>query len=94
MISGYRIAHRSNAQFDRLIVLDKGRIVEFDTPFKLIHKEGGGAFISALYVVVWVTLYVQCSGRCASRVALTRSWRLLLRLKHSSSTALNACYSI
>ena len=39
-------------QFDRLIVLDKGRIVEFDTPFELIHKEGGGVCYVPL-VVLW-----------------------------------------
>ena len=27
--------------YDRLVVLDKGRIVEFDTPYDLIRKEGG-----------------------------------------------------
>jgi hypothetical protein len=27
--------------YDRLIVLDKGTIAEFDTPLELIKKEGG-----------------------------------------------------
>ncbi|KAJ3476032.1 hypothetical protein NLI96_g11433 [Meripilus lineatus] len=27
--------------YDRLIILDKGELVEFDTPWNLIHKEGG-----------------------------------------------------
>ncbi|KIJ38897.1 hypothetical protein M422DRAFT_781226 [Sphaerobolus stellatus SS14] len=37
------IAHRIGTviDFDRLIVLDKGRIAEFDTPYNLISKEGG-----------------------------------------------------
>ncbi|KAG6882418.1 hypothetical protein C0995_014752, partial [Termitomyces sp. Mi166 len=37
------IAHRLRTviDYDRLIVLDKGQIVEFDTPWKLIQKEGG-----------------------------------------------------
>lgn len=37
------VAHRIRTviDYDRLIVLDKGRIVEFDTPWKLIQKEGG-----------------------------------------------------
>ncbi|KAG6858913.1 hypothetical protein C0995_012983, partial [Termitomyces sp. Mi166 len=37
------IAHRLRTviDYDRLIVLDKGQIVEFDTPWRLIQKEGG-----------------------------------------------------
>ena len=27
--------------YDRLLVLDKGELVEFDTPWNLIRKEGG-----------------------------------------------------
>jgi ABC-type multidrug transport system fused ATPase/permease subunit len=27
--------------YDRLLVLDQGKLAEFDTPFNLIHKEGG-----------------------------------------------------
>ena len=27
--------------YDRLVVLDKGSIAEFDTPYNLIRKEGG-----------------------------------------------------
>jgi hypothetical protein len=27
--------------YDRLVVLDKGKITEFDTPYNLIQKEGG-----------------------------------------------------
>ncbi|KAI0339052.1 multidrug resistance-associated ABC transporter [Trametopsis cervina] len=37
------VAHRLRTviDYDRLIVLDKGRLAEFDTPYKLIQKEGG-----------------------------------------------------
>ncbi|KAF7362379.1 hypothetical protein MVEN_00584800 [Mycena venus] len=37
------IAHRLKTviDYDRLLVLDKGKLVEFDTPFRLIQKEDG-----------------------------------------------------
>lgn len=37
------VAHRLRTviDYDRLIVLDKGELAEFDTPMNLIHKEGG-----------------------------------------------------
>ncbi|EKM52518.1 uncharacterized protein PHACADRAFT_211766 [Phanerochaete carnosa HHB-10118-sp] len=37
------VAHRLRTviDYDRLIVLDKGELVEFDTPWNLIQKEGG-----------------------------------------------------
>ncbi|KAI6119559.1 P-loop containing nucleoside triphosphate hydrolase protein [Pisolithus croceorrhizus] len=37
------VAHRLNniIDYDRLIVLHDGKIVEFDTPWELFHKEGG-----------------------------------------------------
>jgi ABC-type multidrug transport system fused ATPase/permease subunit len=39
----YSVAHRlrSIIDYDRLLVLDKGKIVEFDTPQHLIQKEDG-----------------------------------------------------
>lgn len=37
------MAHRLRTviDYDRLIVLDKGEVAEFDTPLSLIQKEGG-----------------------------------------------------
>jgi ABC-type multidrug transport system fused ATPase/permease subunit len=40
---GRLVAHRLKTviDYDRLIVLDKGSIAEFDTPWNLIQKENG-----------------------------------------------------
>lgn len=37
------VAHRLRTviDYDRLLVLDQGNLVEFDTPFNLIQKENG-----------------------------------------------------
>ena len=37
------VAHRLRTviDYDRLLVLDKGELAEFDTPWNLINKEGG-----------------------------------------------------
>ena len=37
------VAHRLRTviDYDRLLVLDKGELAEFDTPWNLIQKEGG-----------------------------------------------------
>lgn len=32
---------RTVIDYDRLLVLDKGNLAEFDTPLSLINKEGG-----------------------------------------------------
>lgn len=40
---GSAVAHRLRTviDYDRLVVLDKGKLAEFDTPYNLIRKEGG-----------------------------------------------------
>ena len=42
-LSPLPVAHRIHTviDYDRLLVLDAGRVVEFDTPYNLIEKEGG-----------------------------------------------------
>jgi len=44
-------------QYDRLIVLDNGRIAEFDTPYNLIHKEDSG-MLSKVYILLAETNYL------------------------------------
>ncbi len=43
VLNCYVVAHRLRTviDYDRLIVLDKGELAEFDTPLNLIQKEGG-----------------------------------------------------
>ena len=43
LLTLYPVAHRLRTviDYDRLIVLDAGKIAEFGTPFDLIRKEGG-----------------------------------------------------
>ncbi|KIO27861.1 hypothetical protein M407DRAFT_22914 [Tulasnella calospora MUT 4182] len=59
------IAHRIRTiiDYDRLIVLDQGRIVEFDTPLNLIQREGGVFRGMCLKSGHFEELLVTCSAK-------------------------------
>jgi len=59
------IAHRIRTiiDYDRLVVLDQGRVVEFDTPLNLIQKEGGVFRGMCLKSGHFEDLLAQCSQK-------------------------------